>query len=129
VRAGHVQLGVTDLLSPMPFVRNGELKPIAVTGLRRAPALPQVPTVAETVSPGFDAVAWNALFAPPGTPAPVIEKLNAAVRRTFESPEARQKFENLGQEIAVGSPADLTRFVREDIARWKAVAAANKLTF
>lgn len=105
------------------------MRAIAVTGLHRAPALPQVPTVAETVSPGFDAVAWNGLFAPPGTPDAVIERINAAVRKTFESADARRKFEPLGQEIAVSSPTELTQFIKEDIARWKAVAATNKLTF
>lgn len=129
VRVGHVQIGVTDLLAPTPFIKSGDVRAIAVTGLQRAPALPQVPTVAETVSPGFDAVAWNGLFAPPGTPDAVVERLNAAVRKTFESPDARKKFESLGQEIAVSSPAELTQFIREDIARWKAVAATNKLTF
>lgn len=129
VLAGHVKLGITDLLSPMPFISNKELRPIALTGLKRAPVLPDVPTIAEKMVPGFDAVAWNALFAPPGTPADVVERLNAATRKTFESEEVRSRFEALGQEVAVGSPEELRNFVANDVARWKEVANANKLTF
>jgi tripartite-type tricarboxylate transporter receptor subunit TctC len=81
------------------------------------------------VSPGFDAVAWNALFAPPGTPQPILAKLNEVVRKTFEAPEMRARFEQLGQEVAIGSPAELTQFIQDDIARWKGVAATNKLSF
>lgn len=129
VRAGHTPVGVTDLLAPSQLIKSGDLRALAVTGLRRAPALPSVPTVAETVSPGFDAVAWNALFAPAGTPAAVVEKLNAAVRATLQSSELRQRLESQGQDIAVGSPSELAQFMRDDIARWKSVAETNKLTF
>jgi len=129
VRAGHAKVGLTDLLAPTPFIRSGDVRAIAVTSMRRAPAMAQLPTVAETVSPGFDAVAWNALFAPPGTPQPILAKLNEVVRKTFEAPEMRARFEQLGQEVAIGSPAELTQFIQDDIARWKGVAASNKLTF
>ena len=129
VRAGHAKVGLTDLLAPTPFIRSGDVRAIAVTSLRRAPAMTQLPTVAETVSPGFDAVAWNALFAPPGTPQPILAKLNEVVRKTFEAPEMRARFEQLGQEVAIGSPAELTQFIQDDIARWKGVAATNKLSF
>lgn len=129
VRSGQVKIGVTDLLAPTAMIRNGDLRAIAITGLKRAPALPGVPTVAETVAPGFEAVAWNAMLAPPGTPADIVAKLNAAVRKTFESQATRQRFESSGQEISIGSPEELTQFMRDDIARWKSVAASNKLTF
>lgn len=129
VRAGHVPVGLTDLLSPMPFIRSGDLRPIALTGLNRASALPAVSTIAETVSPRFDAVAWNALFAPPGAPEPIVRKINKSVRKAFEDAGVRQKFEGLGQEIAISSPAELKRFMEEDIARWKAVAQTNKISF
>lgn len=129
VRAGHVPVGLTDLLSPLPFIRSGDLRPVALTGLSRTASLPGVPTVADTVSPRFDAVAWNALFAPPGTPDSIVRKLNESVRKTFVDAAVRQKFEGLGQEIAVSSPAELKKFIEEDVARWKAVAQTNKLSF
>jgi tripartite-type tricarboxylate transporter receptor subunit TctC len=129
VRAGQITLGITDTQTATAMIRSGDLRALAVTSRQRTHSLPDVPTVAETVSPGFEAVAWNALFAPPGTPPAVVAMLNAAVRKTFESAEARRRFEAAGQEIAVSTPDELRAFMREDIARWKGVAATNKLAF
>jgi tripartite-type tricarboxylate transporter receptor subunit TctC len=129
VMAGHTPLGITDALAPTPMIRNGTVRAIAVTSAKRVPSLPDVPTLAETVAPGFEAVAWNALFAPPGTPAAVLSKLNRAVVEIVNQPDNRKRIEALGQEIAVGSPQDLTNFIKADIAKWKDIAARNQLQF
>ena len=129
VRAGHVKVGITDVLAPSPFIKNGDLRAIAVTSMERVKSMPDVPTLNETVAPGFDAVAWNAMFAPPGTPAAVIDKLNAGIRKVMSQPEVKQKVESMGQQLAVGSPEDLAKFMQQDIAKWKGVAQSNQLKF
>jgi tripartite-type tricarboxylate transporter receptor subunit TctC len=129
VRAGHAKIGITDLLAPTPFIKNGSLRAIAVTSLQRSSSLPDVPTVAESLSPGFDAVAWIALFAPPQTPASIVNKLNASVKKVLSIPEVKLRVDALGHDMALGSPADLHEYVRADIARWKEVAKNNKLNF
>jgi tripartite-type tricarboxylate transporter receptor subunit TctC len=129
VMAGHTPLGITDALAPTAMIRSGSVRPVAVTSAKRVPSLPDVPTLAETVAPGFEAVAWNALFAPPGTPAPVRQKLNRAVVEIVNQSENRKRIEALGQEIAVGSPEDLTAFIKADIAKWKDIAQRNQLKF
>jgi tripartite-type tricarboxylate transporter receptor subunit TctC len=98
-----------------------------MTSIKRSRALPDVPTVDETVSKGFDAVAWSALFAPPGTPEPIVTKLNAAMRQIAQLPEIKRWFEESGLEVPRSSPEELTAFMKADIEKWVQVAKHNNL--
>ncbi len=89
--------------------------------------LPDVPTFDETVSKGFDAVAWSALFAPPGTPEPIVQKLNAAMRQIGRLPEVKKWFDESGLEVPMSSPEELTAFMKADSEKWVQVAKDNNL--
>src|SRR5262249_13146022 len=105
------------------------IRAIAMTSIRRSRVLPDVPTFNETVSKGFDAVAWSALFAPPGTPAPIVSKLNAAMREAAELPAIKKWFEESGLEVPMSTPEELTAFMKADIEKWVQVAKDNNLKF
>ena len=98
-----------------------------MTSLRRSRVLPEIPTFDETVSKGFDAVAWSALFAPPGTPDPIVRKLNAAMKQASELPAIKKWFEESGLEVPMSSPEELTAFMKADIEKWVQVAKDNNL--
>jgi tripartite-type tricarboxylate transporter receptor subunit TctC len=98
-----------------------------MTSMRRSRVLPDVPTFDETVSKGFDAVAWSALFAPPKTPEPIVQKLNAAMREIAELPPIKKWFEESGLEVPMSSPDELRDFMAADIAKWVQVAKDNNL--
>jgi len=111
----------------VPFIKDKSIRAIAMTSIRRSRVLPDVPTFNETVSKGFDAVAWSALLAPPRTPAPIVDKLNAAMRQIAEVPAIKKWFEESGLEVPMSSPAELTDFMKADIEKWVQVAKDNNL--
>jgi tripartite-type tricarboxylate transporter receptor subunit TctC len=103
----------------LQHIEAGLLRAIAVTSKQRSPLLPQVPTVAESGYPEYEAVAWQALFAPAGTPRPIIQQLNAAVVAVLNSPEVKASILGKGVEVSTTTPARLTEIVKADIDRWK----------
>jgi tripartite-type tricarboxylate transporter receptor subunit TctC len=123
----HIPLGITGASTAVPFIKDRTIRAIAMTSLKRSQVLPDVPTFDETVSKGFDAVAWSALFAPPGTPEPIIAKLNAAMKEAAQVPAIRQWFEQSGLEVPMSSPEELTSFMKADIEKWVQVAKDNNL--
>ncbi len=126
VLAGQVQVFITTPPSVMQHVQAGKLKALAVTGKTRHPQMPQVPTVAEAGLPGFSLESWVALYAPTGTPAPVLQKLSADVKRSMEQPETKQRADQAGIEVRFLPPADMTRLLERETADWaKAIKAAN----
>ena len=110
----------------VPHVKSGKLVGIAVTGATRSQALPELPTVAESGLRGYEVTAWNALFAPAGTPQPIIERLNTLVRNAVQQPETKTIFENQGIEVSTSTPAELAALVRDELAKWgKVIKAAG----
>ena len=122
--AGQVQMMVDGLPSSLPHVKAGKLRAIALTSLHRAPALPDLPTIAETY-PGFYADAWSGLFAPKGTPQPVVDKLSAEVQRILKLPDVREKLAALGAEPVGSTQAEFTAHVRREIDKWAKVVKAS----
>jgi len=90
----HIPLGIMGASTAVPFIKDKSIRAIAMTSIRRSRVLPDVPTFNETVSKGFDAVAWSALFAPPGTPAPIVDRLNAAMKEIAEVPAIKSGSRN-----------------------------------
>lgn len=121
---GQIQLLWLSIPSVLPHVKSGRLRALAVSTLKRSASAPEVPTVAESGYPGFEYANWNALFAPSGTPAGHIAKINSRVVRALNEPDIAQKLIAQGADPAPGSPADLGKYMRTDHERWKKVISS-----
>ncbi len=115
---GQVQLMFDNIPMSLQMVRTGKLRALAVTGPSRSPAAPELPTVAESGYPGYVVISWQGLFAPAGTPAPVVARLNEAVRTVLRDKELQQQLARDGIDTAGSTPAELSAFVKSEIARW-----------
>jgi tripartite-type tricarboxylate transporter receptor subunit TctC len=122
VLGGRVHVMIDAITSMRGAVDSGKLKPLAVATAKRQPKTPDLPTVAETL-PGFEAVGWLALMAPPGTPGPVANKISNDLRTVLARPELQQRFADLGTSINPTTPAELTAFIREQQRVWRPVIA------
>ena len=98
----------------------GKIRAIAVTTAKRSSAAPEIPTIAESI-PGFEATTWFALFAPAGTPKPVIDRLNAETVRIFKLPDIQERLQKLGLEPVLSTPEELTRYQATEIVKWTKV--------
>jgi len=115
--AGHTQVHLGSLPTEMPHIRGGRLKVLAVGGKKRNPALPGVPTISETV-PGYVTYIWYGFFAPKGTPADLVSRMNAAVGATAKSPDIVKKLDLQGVEAATMPPAEFAKLMRDETAKW-----------
>jgi tripartite-type tricarboxylate transporter receptor subunit TctC len=126
VVGGNVLLSFSNILTALPQVKSGRLRPIAVTSLKRSEIAPDIPTVAESGVPGFEAGTWYGIAAPAGTPRPIVDRLNSAIVRAVQLPDTREKLLAQGAEPMTGSAEQMGQFVRAEITRWaKVVKAAN----
>jgi tripartite-type tricarboxylate transporter receptor subunit TctC len=112
----------------LPQVKAGRLKALAVGSARRSPAMPDVPTVAESGVPGYEYATWYGLFAPAGTPRPVIAQLNKAVAAALKNPELAQSLAAQGSEPNPTAPDELARFVKSEHDRWSRVVTVAHMT-
>jgi len=119
---GRVQMFITTPPPLMPYVRDGSLRALAITSAERHPALPDVPTMAESGQPGFVQLAWFAAFAPAATPEPVLKRLSDAVAAVVQEPDFRRRAEEQGAVIRALEPAALQQRVRDELAEWTRVA-------
>ena len=117
---GQIQLMFDNMPSALPMAKEGKIRAIAQTTLKRSPAAPDVPTVAETV-PGFEATTWFAMFAPAGTSPEVIGKLNAELKRVFSLPDVQDRLKMLGLEPWLSTPEELARYQAAEIVKWAKV--------
>ena len=128
VIAGHIQMMFISVGSAVPQWRTNKVKLIAVGASKRMALLPEVPTVAESGLPGYEAVSWFGLFGPPGMPADVVGKINAEVRKIFADPEIKKSFlERQYFELIAGSPEQLTSYIRNDEPKWRKVIQDAKV--
>ena len=125
---GQTAIFFDTMLSAMPHVRGGKLKALAVTSAQRSPAAPDIPTVAESGLPGYEAIAWNGLLAPAGTPKEVVAKLNAEMKKALELPEIRERFAAQGFAAAYSTPEDYTRFINAEVDKWAKVVKVSGAT-
>lgn len=119
---GQIQLLLSGIPNVMPQVKSGRLRPLAVSTARRSPFLPDVPTMAESGVPGYAVTLWWGLFAPGGTPRPIITRLNTEVARILESAEMRERLAAEGAEPTPMTPEAFARIVREEIEFWRRIA-------
>ncbi len=116
--AGHVNLMFAPAQTVMPYVRAGRLKALAVTGSKRSETLPDLPTVAESGLPGYEALGWFGLLAPAATPKATVTKLSAEANRVLAMSDVREKMLGLGADPAGNTPGEFARFIRDDQAKW-----------
>lgn len=124
--AGDVDVMFDNLGVSLPLVQAGKLKLLAVASPKRMPALPNVPTIAETL-PGFEAVAWYGIVAPPKTPKSVIDKVNADVNEALRQPEMQDHLKKLSAEIFGGSVEKTAKYMHEEVDRWGGVIKAANI--
>jgi tripartite-type tricarboxylate transporter receptor subunit TctC len=123
VIGGRVTIAWQNSGSILAVVREGKLRGLAVTSLQRSPIIPDLPTIAESGFPGFEATSWFALLAPAGTPAPIVAKLNQATLAVLQDPDMRARFAQLGLDPVGTSPEELGTTIKSDIAKWAKVIA------
>jgi tripartite-type tricarboxylate transporter receptor subunit TctC len=118
---GQIPLMFANLSAVIGNIRAGQLRALAVTSAQRAPAAPEIPTVAEAGLPGFEAATWFALVAPAGTPTDVLARLNADVKRALTQPDVKQRFADLGMTAEDSTPEGLDVYIKSEIAKWTKV--------
>jgi tripartite-type tricarboxylate transporter receptor subunit TctC len=116
--AGHVDLMFESLQSIAPFARDGKVRALGVSGAARSPAFPELPTIAEAGVPGYLAPTWTGVIAPAGVPRPIVGKLNAAINKALTSEAFKEKFANIGDEPAGGTPEEFAATIKADSAKW-----------
>lgn len=124
---GQVDSHIDQLSASMAYIRAGRIRALAVTTDKRAPLLPQVPTLSEQGLKGFDATTITGLLAPAATPKDVINRLHEAIAKITARKDIRARFESLGASALGNSPAEFGEFVRQDYARWQKVVKATNI--
>ncbi|MBA3507336.1 MAG: tripartite tricarboxylate transporter substrate binding protein [Betaproteobacteria bacterium] len=120
--SGESHTMMMTLVDALPHIKNGRLRALAATTASRIAVLPELPTLSETAAPGFDYITWHGFFAPAGTPAAVIEKINRDVNSVLGQADVKERLTTMGMDIRPGTPADLGSLFREEISKWKEVA-------
>jgi tripartite-type tricarboxylate transporter receptor subunit TctC len=115
---GRVDLSFANVANALSLAREGKLRAFAVTSVRRSASAPDLPTMAESGYPGFEAVPWFGLMAPAGTPPAIIEKLHRDSVRALSSAETRKKFTDFGLDVVAGTPAELAATIQREIPHW-----------
>lgn len=127
VMGNQILLGISDM-SATPYIKSGKLKALALTGPKRVAAFPDVPAIAETPGlAGFEAVGWFALYAPAGTPRPVVDRLNGVLTAAINSADLKGKLVAMGLEPATSTPDGLASFQRSENVKWQKVIADAKI--
>ena len=124
--AGQLDVLFDSLPTGMPHVRDGRLRALAVTTLKRTPLAPDLPPVADTL-PGFESNTWFGLYGPKGLPAEVVSRVNAAANQALSDPEVRSKLTTLGIEPVTSTPAQFAKMVADDQGKWKRIIAERKI--
>jgi tripartite-type tricarboxylate transporter receptor subunit TctC len=126
--SGEVHLHFPGASVAVPHLKSGKLRGIGFTGEKRISSLPDLPTIGESGLPGYSFdTGWHAMFAPPKTPAAIVNRLHAEVRKAFESGPLREAFSSTGYEPAAAAPADFTKLFKADLKRFAAIMKAAKI--
>jgi tripartite-type tricarboxylate transporter receptor subunit TctC len=105
----------------LPYLNIGKLRALGMTGTKRSPMAPDVPTISEAGVPGYQASIWNGMMVPAGTPASIVEKLNGEIVRILNSLEMRERFAGMGADVSPCSPEEMRAFIESEIKAWSKV--------
>ena len=128
VSAGQVTFMFDQMTAALPLLQAGKLKLLAVTTAKRMPLSPATPTMIEAGVAGFEMFSWQAVYAPKGTPKPIVERLNAEIVKALRQPDVRDKLAGLGMEVVGSSPAELAALMAREIPRWAALVKKSGAT-
>jgi tripartite-type tricarboxylate transporter receptor subunit TctC len=116
--SGRVHLMFESLNSIAPFARSDKIRALAVSGARRSPGFPELPTIAEAGVPGYEAATWSGVIAPANVPRPIVDRLNALINKAIRSKTFQERFAMIGDEPAGGSPEEFAELIKKDSAKW-----------
>jgi tripartite-type tricarboxylate transporter receptor subunit TctC len=125
---GQVQMMFSGMSSVMQHIKAGKLRALAVTGAQRSPAVPEVPTIAESGFPGFEATAWYGVLAAARTPKTIVNRLHDEIVRALALPDVKERLNNVGFELVGGTPDEFTAFIKSEIAKWTRVVRDAHIT-
>lgn len=126
--AGTTQVMFPSLVAAAQHIKSGKLRALAVTGKKRSPLFPSLPTIAESGVAGFDITQWYGFFAPAKTPKDIVEKLNRDIVAVMKDPETAKKFADQGADVVTSSPDDFGRFVQSELTKWSTFINTAKIT-
>jgi tripartite-type tricarboxylate transporter receptor subunit TctC len=121
---GHIDVAIDSMTTAWPHAQTGQVRAIGVTTPERSPAAPDVPAIGETLK-GYEATGWQGLFAPAGTPRPIVDKIAAEVKRIFDAPEVAESLRKLGGEPSPTTPEEFAEFTRSERTKWQQVVKAS----
>ena len=127
--AGQIDVMFESLNSIAPHAKSGKVKALAVSGVRRSPGFPNLPTIAEAGVAGYDAPTWSGVIAPAGLPRPVLDKLNGAINRAIASQTFKDRFGVIGDEPAGGTPEEFAALIKRELAKWRDVVQRSGARF
>lgn len=116
--AGRITMGFTNIVNVAPLVKEGKLRAFAVTSRQRSALVPDLPTMAESGYPGYEAVPWFGMMAPAGTPQPIIDRLYGEMVKVLAMPDVRKKLEDFGLDVLGGTPAEFAAAIKDEIPYW-----------
>jgi len=125
--AGEIQVGFNTAPVAVPHIRSGKMRALAVSSAKRNPALPEVPTVAEAGVPGYDIILWYGAVMPTGTPAAIVNRLNADINKALKLPDVQQRLAALGADPLGGTPAEFGAYIKAEVAKYTQVVREAKL--
>ena len=123
----RLDAGIHPIITPLPHIKTGKLRVLAVFGSTRSSLLPEVPSLGELGYPNTGVYTWFGLVGPAGLPAAIVERLNTDINEILAQPDVRQRFAEMGMETVGGSSEQFSRFVREDIRKWKDLVATRNI--
>jgi tripartite-type tricarboxylate transporter receptor subunit TctC len=125
--AGHINMLFGDPMALWPYVTDNKVRAIGVSSLKRYPAAPDVPTLAELGLAGFESGVWYGLVGPAGMPPALVDSINATVRQVMRDAEMEKRFTSFGSSVVASTPADFQAQIQSDLAKWKAAVASNPI--
>lgn len=125
--SGDIEIAVVPLATAVPLIKDGRIRALAITGLKRSVTVPDVPTVAETIIPGFESTSWHAWFMPAKTPAPIVELIQQEVAKALSLPDVRTRLADMALDVVASTPSEFAAYFKSEVAKFTKVIADAKI--